>query len=86
MNLHLRKDWDRNRVQDYIFRNLSKMPDENLSEMLDFMIFIQNKKKISENYFENLDSLEEILSEKSKKERLHLESEFEDYKIKFPHE
>ncbi len=65
-------------IPDLILQETKQLPDNLLKEVLDFVLLLKRKNKLS-NTKNEISTLQ--LTELS-----HLESEFENYKVLFPHE
>jgi hypothetical protein len=66
-------------MPDIILEEAKHLPDDLLKEVLDFILFLKSK---SDNSFcENI-----TLSAMQQDELIHLESEFENYKLIYPNE
>jgi len=68
-------------IEKQIIQNSRGLPAEVLQEILDFIQFLKLKKSGVIN-----DSIQTTLSELDSSEIKHLEEEFIDYKIVYPHE
>ena len=67
-----------NSIPDLILQETKQLPDDLLKEVLDFVLFLKSKNKLSDH--------ENALSALQQTELKHLESEFENYKEQYPHE
>jgi len=74
-----------NPIEKLILKETKGLPPFALNEVLDFILFIKEKKlKKDDETFKS--SLESELSLLDHKEMVHLEEEFKDYKELFPRE
>jgi hypothetical protein len=72
-----------NPIEKLILKETKGLPPFALNEVLDFILFIKEKKlKKDANTFKS--SLESKLSRLDHEEMVHLEEEFKDYKELFP--
>lgn len=69
-------------IENLISENIKGLPIETLKEILDFTIFLKEKK--SNEYY--LSSLKTELSSLNDSELIHLDSEFKDYKDLYPYD
>jgi len=74
-----------NPIEKLILKETKGLPPFALNEVLDFILFIKEKKLKKKNYSFSSD-LESELSLLDHKEMIHLEEEFKDYKELFPSE
>jgi hypothetical protein len=74
-----------NPIEKLILKETKKLPPFALNEVLDFILFIKEKKLKKKNYSFSSD-LESELSLLDHKEMVHLEEEFKDYKELYPRE
>ena len=74
-----------NPIEKLILKETKGLPPFALNEVLDFILFIKEKKLKKKNYSFSSD-LESELSLVDHKEMIHLEEEFRDYKELFPRE
>jgi hypothetical protein len=74
-----------NPIEKLILKETKGLPPFALNEVLDFILFIKEKKCKKKNYSFSSD-LESELSLLDHKEMIHLEEEFKDYKELFPRE
>jgi hypothetical protein len=74
-----------NPIEKLILKETKGLPPFALNEVLDFILFIKEKKLKKKNYSFSSD-LESELSLLDHKEMIHLEEEFKDYKELFPRE
>jgi len=74
-----------NPIEKLILKETKGLPPFALNEVLDFILFIKEKKLKKKNYSFSSD-LESELSLVDHKEMIHLEEEFKDYKELFPRE
>ena len=73
-----------NPIEKLILKETKGLPPFALDEVLDFILFIKEKKlKKDDDTFKS--SLESELSLLDHKEMAHLEEEFKDYKELYPH-
>jgi hypothetical protein len=70
-------------LEEIILQETKGLPTFVLSEILDFIKFIKEKKI---NSIKTDDSLNKELSSLDKSELYHLEEEFKDYKKEYPYE
>jgi len=68
-------------IENQILQNSKGLPVDILQEILDFIQFLKFKKAGAIT-----DSIQVVLSELNSSETAHLEEEFIDYKIAYPHE
>ena len=74
-----------NPIEKLILKETKGLPPFALNEVLDFILFIKEKKlKKNDDTFKS--NLEFELSLLDHKEIVHLEEEFQDYKELYPHE
>jgi hypothetical protein len=74
-----------NPIEKLILKETKGLPPFALNEVLDFILFIKEKKLKKKNHSFSSD-LESELSLLDHKEMIHLEEEFKDYKELFPSE
>ena len=74
-----------NPIEKLILKETKGLPPFALNEVLDFILFIKEKKLKKKNHSFSSD-LESELSLVDHKEMIHLEEEFRDYKELFPRE
>jgi hypothetical protein len=74
-----------NPIEKLILKETKGLPPFALNEVLDFILFIKEKKLKKKNYSFSSD-LESELSLLDHKEMVHLEEEFKDYKELYPRE
>ena len=73
-------------LKDFIWQNVKDLPQENVNEILNFIIFMRKKIYNPEIFNIKYSDINQELIQKSKFETKHLEEEFLDYKTIYPHE
>ena len=73
-------------LKDFIWQNVKDLPQENVNEILNFIIYIRKKIYNPELFNINYSDINKELIQKSKNETIHLEEEFLNYKTIYPHE
>jgi len=73
-------------VKEYIWQNMSDLPNDSLNEILNFVIYVRKKVYQPELFQLDNEGLHKLLIDKSRHEEKHVESEFENYKTFYPHE
>ena len=73
-------------VKDFIWQNIKDLPQENVNEILNFIIYIRKKIYNPELFNIDYSDINQELTHKSKHETKHLEEEFLNYKTLYPHE
>jgi len=74
------------KIQEFIWQLVKDLSQENIDKILNFILYIRQKKIDIELFDVDYEILNKELVQKSILETLHLEQEFENYKIEFPHE